>query len=224
MTNIHDIVEEAGLSLLEGPEGLTLTDGAMNVRGDFARMLLRLKPANLSRELLVKAAKIKADGDERPRAVDATAGQGDDSLLLAAAGFDVMLIERNPVIAALLQDALERATQHPELTSIVEHMKLIEGESIELLPHLDFEPDIVLLDPMFPEKSKDAAAKKKLQMLQRLEQPCDDEQALLDAACAARPRKVVIKRPIKGPHLADRKPSYSLSGKAIRYDVIALPR
>ena len=224
MTNIHDIVEEAGLSLLEGPEGLTLTDGAMNVRGDFARMLLRLKPANLSRELLVKAAKIKADGDERPRAVDATAGLGDDSLLLAAAGFDVMLIERNPVIAALLQDALERATQHPELTSIVEHMKLIEGESIELLPHLDFEPDIVLLDPMFPEKSKDAAAKKKLQMLQRLEQPCDDEQALLDAACAARPRKVVIKRPIKGPHLADHKPSYSLSGKAIRYDVIALPR
>ena len=103
-------------------------------------------------------------------------------------------------------------------------MQLVEGESVELLPHLDFEPDIVLLDPMFPGKSKDAAAKKKLQMLQRLEQPCVDEQSLLDAAYATHPRKVVIKRPIKGPHLAGRKPSYSLSGKAIRYDVIALPR
>ena len=224
MTNIHDIVEEAGLSLLERPEGLALTDGTMNVRGDFTRMLPRLKPANLNRELLVKAAKVKVDGDERPRAVDATAGLGDDSLLLAAAGFDVALIERNPVIAALLQDALERAAHHPELSPIVEHMQLVEGESVELLAHLDFIPDIVLLDPMFPGKSKDAAAKKKLQMLQHLEQPCDDEQALLDAACAAHPRKVVIKRPIKGPHLAGRKPSYSLSGKAIRYDVIALPR
>ena len=116
MTNIHDIVEEAGLSLLENSGGLTLTDGTMNVRGDFARMLPRLKPTNLNRELLVKAAKVKADGGERPRAVDATAGLGDDSLLLAAAGFDVVLIERNPVIAALLQDALERAAQHQELS------------------------------------------------------------------------------------------------------------
>ena len=65
----------------------------------------------------------------------------------------------------------------------------------------------------------DAAAKKKLQMLQRLEQPCDDENALLEAAFAAQPRKIVVKRPVKGPHLANRKPSYSLSGKAIRYDV-----
>ena len=45
---------------------------------------------------------------------------------------------------------------------------------------------------------------------------------LLDAALAAHPRKVVIKRPPKGPYLAGKKPSYSLTGKAIRYDVIAL--
>ena len=48
------------------------------------------------------------------------------------------------------------------------------------------------------------------------------EAELLDAALAARPRKVVIKRPPKGPYLAGKKPSYSLTGKAVRYDVIAL--
>ncbi|HJB54572.1 MAG TPA: class I SAM-dependent methyltransferase [Candidatus Olsenella avistercoris] len=47
--------------------------------------------------------------------------------------------------------------------------------------------------------------------------------ALLDAALAARPRKVVIKRPPKGPWLAGARPSHSIAGKAVRYDVIAPP-
>lgn len=47
------------------------------------------------------------------------------------------------------------------------------------------------------------------------------ERALLDAALAARPRKVVIKRPPKGPWLAGARPSHSIAGKAVRYDVIA---
>ena len=136
----------------------------------------------------------------------------------AAAGFDVTMYERNPVIAALLRDALERTSDEPALADIVTHMHLVEGESTAALPHLAFPPDVVLLDPMFPEKRKDGAAKKKLQMLQKLEQPCNDEQALLEAALSAHPMKVIVKRPVKGPHLAGRKPSYSLSGKAIRYD------
>ena len=48
--------------------------------------------------------------------------------------------------------------------------------------------------------------------------------AVLDAALAARPRKIVIKRPPKGPWLAGVKPSHSLAGKAVRYDVIVPPR
>ena len=82
-------------------------------------------------------------------------------------------------------------------------------------------PDVVLLDPMFPEKHKSAQVKKKLQLLQRLERPCDDEEALLCAAIEAGPRKVVVKRPAKGPFLAGRAPDYSLQGKAVRFDVFA---
>ena len=63
---------------------------------------------------------------------------------------------------------------------------------------------------------------KKLQLLQVLERPCADEEALLQAAIDAQPAKIVVKRPLKGPYLAGRRPSYSLTGKAIRYDVIAL--
>ena len=218
-------VKSAPPQIVEGPQGLELVAEGMTVRGDLTRLLPRLKPGRLQRELLVRAARIKDPrSPERPTAVDATAGLGEDSLLLAAAGFDVLLFERNETIAALLMDSLQRAADTPELAGIVGRMHTVQVDSTQALGNLDFLPDVILLDPMFPAKHKDAAAKKKLQLLQQLEQPCEDEAALLDAALSARPLKIVIKRPVKGPFLAGRKPDYSLSGKAIRYDCFALPR
>ena len=217
--------EETTPRIVESPEGLALVGNGMTVRGDFTRLLPRLKPGRLQRELLVRAARVrKRSTSGPPTAVDATAGLGEDALLLAAAGFDVLLFERNEAIFALLADALRRAADIPELAGVVERMRAVRADSIEGLRSLDFQPDIILLDPMFPAKHKDAAAKKKLQLLQQLEQPCEDEEALLEAAIAARPRKIVIKRPVKGPHLAGRKPDYTLSGKAIRFDCLALTR
>ena len=210
-------------TLTSDDQGLLLTDGEVTVRGDFTRMLNRIAPGNLPHELLVKATRLKG-GPEHPIAIDATAGLGEDALILAAAGFGVTLYERNPTIAALLEDALNRARAVPELAEAIARMHLVKANSIEALPHLDMQPDVVLLDPMFPAKSKSALAKKKLHMLQQIEQPCDDEEQLLKAAITAKPRKIIIKRPIKGPHLAGRKPSYSLEGKAIRYDCIVLAR
>ena len=205
-------------SVLRTDEGLALVGGGMTLVPDLARMLPRLAPARLSKELLVRAARVR--GAEEPWAVDATAGLGEDGLLLAAAGFRVTLFERDETIAALLADSLERAAADPRLSDAVARMTLVKGDSIAALPQLEGTPDVVLLDPMFPERTKSASAKKKLQLIQMLERPCEDEEALLAAALAARPRKIVIKRPAKGPALAGAKPSYSLSGKAIRYDVI----
>ena len=102
-------------------------------------------------------------------------------------------------------------------------MQLLEEDSLAALPQLATAPDVILLDPMFPERQKSALIKKKFQLLQKLERPCADEIELVNAAVAAHPRKVVIKRPLKGPYLAGRKPSYSLKGKAIRYDCLVLP-
>lgn len=211
------------VTLTREPDGLTLSGDGQALRADLTRMIPRLRPANLSREMLVRAARVKgADGPLM--AVDATAGFGEDALLLAATGFSVELYERDAVIAALLRDALERAASVPELATAVARMRLVEGDSVEALPRLARQPDIVLLDPMFPARRKDALTKKKFQLLHLLERPCDDEEALLEAALAARPRKVVVKRPLKGPFLAGRKPDYSLRGKAIRYDCIVVPR
>ena len=211
---------DAGVELVRDECGIALTDGRMEVRGDFSHLLPRATGANLGRELVVRAARIKGAGGS-PTAVDATAGLGDDSFLLAAAGFSITLFEQNPVMAVLLQDAINKAHMLPELAETAERMHLVVGDSVQGLRHLDAKPDVVLLDPMFPERRKSAAVKKKLQLIQRLERPCEDERALLEAAFAAQPRKVVVKRSAKGPYLADRKPDYSLAGKAVRFDCYA---
>ena len=206
-----------GLLLREDERGVALTGDGMELRGDFSRMLPRLRHGALQRELLVRAARVR--GVDAPTAVDATAGLGEDALLLAAAGFSVTLFERDPVIAALLADALERAANDQQLEGIVARMRLVPVDAVEGLARLDARPSVVFLDPMFPAKRKDAATKKKLQLFQMLESPCADEEELLAAALAARPRKVVVKRPLKGPNLAGAKPSSSISGKVVRYDV-----
>ena len=124
------------------------------------------------------------------------------------------------MIFALLSDALERAKKDPETAPIASRMTLFSGDSIPALPTLTPHPDVVLLDPMFPERTKSALVKKKFQLLHQLERPCENEAALLDAALAARPKRIVIKRPAKGPYLAGVKPSYSLSGSAVRFDCV----
>lgn len=215
-------LEAAGPELERDERGLALVGSGMELRGDFTRMLPRLRQGRLQQELLVKAARIK--GATEPTAIDCTAGLGEDSLLLAAAGFSVTMFERDAMIAALLADALERAAADPRLADIVSRMTLVAGDSLAGLAELDFEPDVVFLDPMFPARTKSAAVKKKFQLLHHLEQPCEEEDALVKAALAAHPRKVVIKRPAKGPHLAGMKPSYSIQGKAVRYDVLVPPR
>ena len=245
-------IRGTGLSLRETPEGLTLCGNGLELRGDFTRMMPRLRQGNLQREFLVKASRIKGLGDH-PFAVDATAGLGEDSILLAAAGYYVRMYEHNPVIAALLRDALRRAAEIPELKDYAARMELVEGDSTEALAEMGGQsakarettsaaqqvpesgmsepaaelsavPDLVLLDPMFPARQKSALIGKKLQLLQKLEMPCASEEALLTAALGTGARRVIVKRPLKGPYLAGKKPDYSITGKAIRYDCFVIVR
>ena len=206
--------------------GLALRRSELVLRADFSDLTKRIKPANLGRELIVRAAKLKdaARLGRAPVVADATAGLGTDSFLLAAAGWEVHLFESDPVIAALLIDACERARQDPHLADIAARMHPVSGDSIAALPALRGTVDVVYLDPMFPERTKSAAVKKKFQLLHLLERPCTNQEELLSAALAAAPRKVVVKRPIKGPHLAGVTPSHTLKGKAVRFDCIVPPQ
>ena len=216
------MIDEKEMRLVRGEKGLTLVADGQELRGDFTRLLPRLKQGAISKELLARAAKIK-DADHPLVAIDATAGLGEDSLVLAAAGFRVKMFERNPVIHELLEDAIKRAAEISELSEIVARMELHHGDSVEAMKHLDFTPDVILLDPMFPERQKSALVKKKLQVIQKLEIPCADEADMILTAIAAKPKKLIVKRPPKGPYLAGLKPDFSIEGKAVRFDGFASP-
>ncbi len=216
----HSDETDDGLFLRLDGDGLTLCCDGQELRGDFSHLLPRLK--GLAGEFLVRAAKIK-NADHTLTAIDATAGLGEDSFFLAAAGFHVTMYERNPVIYALLHDALERARKVPELAEIAARMTAVHGDSVAALAQANPAPDVVLLDPMFPARQKSALVKKKLQMIQKLEVPCLDEAELVRAAMEAKPKKLIIKRPPKGPHLAGIKPDHAIEGKAVRFDCIVSP-
>lgn len=219
---VSDILAD-DLVLKMTDEEVSLSFGELSLKVDYEKMIPRIKAGTVNQEMLVKAARIKGKKDGLS-AIDATAGFGEDSLLLAAAGFNVKLYEYNPVIAFMLKDAVERYKSVPGLSSIVSRMEVHNGDSIAVMKSYKDMPDtlnrvdVVLLDPMFPERNKSALIGKKFQILQRLEMPCSNEQELFDAAKQVNPRKLVIKRPLKGTNLAGIKPDYVISGKAVRYD------
>ncbi len=208
--------------LKETDHGLVLLGENMELGCDFSLLLPRVREDNLRRELLVKAAK-RGDFPGEPLVVDATAGLGEDSFLLAAAGFRVCLFEYNPLIAALLGDGLKRGAADPVLSPIVSRMSLREENSLEAMKRGDLKPDVVLLDPMFPKRNTSGISKKKLQLFKLLEKPCEEEKEMLEAAIGLKPYKVIVKRPLKGPFLGGKKPGYSLEGKTIRYDCLVFP-
>jgi 16S rRNA (guanine1516-N2)-methyltransferase len=202
--------------LLDG-KGLALIQGKMELRGDFRHMIKRVLGGRLQHEKLLRAVRFRED-IHGMLAVDATAGLGEDSFILAAAGFSVLMCEYNPVIAALLRDALDRARIDPDIGEIARRMELREGSSIDILGSLGWKPDVIYLDPMFPAKKKSGISTKKLQIFQKLETPCANEEELLAAAFAADPRRIVIKRPIRGEPLAGRRPGFSIDCRNVRYD------
>jgi len=169
-------------------------------------------------QAIAKAVGLKSG--ETPRVVDATAGLGRDAFVLASLGCQVTLLERSPVVAALLADGLARAALDAEIGGWVgERLQLIPGPALENLQTLDFTPDVVYLDPMFPHKQKSALVKKEMRVFQSLVGPDLDADALLPAALAVAGKRVVVKRPDYAGWLNGQPPSMSIETKNNRFDV-----
>ncbi|MEW5545862.1 class I SAM-dependent methyltransferase [Pseudomonas soli] len=156
----------------------------------------------------------------RPRVLDATAGLGKDAFVLASLGCQMTLIERQPLIAALLEDGLARARGDAEIGPIVARMQLLTGNAIERMRAWEGEaPQVIYLDPMFPHRDKSALVKKEMRVFRPLVGDDLDAPALLEAALALATHRVVVKRPRKAPIIEGGKPSHSLEGKSSRYDI-----
>jgi 16S rRNA (guanine1516-N2)-methyltransferase len=157
-----------------------------------------------------------------PTIVDATAGLGRDAFLLATSGAQVTLLERSAEVHDLLRDALARAaTESPELAAVVARMTLMLGDARDLLPGL--RADTVIVDPMHPPRTNSAIVKQEMRLLRELVGTDPDALELMRAALAADCKRVVLKWPLRAASLEGlRKPSHSITGKTVRYDVFMM--
>jgi len=209
------------LTLYLDAHGWSLRDGSTTVRADFleGRMAARIRDAQRGEARLATALGLKKH--PHPLVLDATAGLGRDSVLSAALGCHVIACERSPIVALLLRDALARA-DNGGLRELASRVDVREGDARAVLATLEERPDVILVDPMFPESGKAAKAQKEMQVLQRLLGPDEDTEDLLAVALEHAVRRVVVKRPPHAPAVGSRKPEFVVEGKAARYDVYLL--
>lgn len=232
--NAHDLARQLRLDLVSGnepqaefllhyeTEGLCLS---FNNGGETLRLQAdwvggkaahrQGQPEMLSRALGISKL-------EKPHIIDATAGLGRDSVVIANLGADVSAIERSPVVFSLFEDAHQRAMNDVSTESWAQRVTAYQGESAETMHRIAQQRGIdeVFLDPMYPEKRKNAKAKKDMAIFQALlgKDPLQEDQ-LLTAALDVATYRVVVKRPIKGTFLAERPASFSIKGRSTRFDV-----
>jgi 16S rRNA (guanine1516-N2)-methyltransferase len=184
------------------------------VYADHSHLDLRPYSPNLSR----RQPLARAFGKKAKFIVDATAGYGQDALLLALMGFRVTAIERSPVALALARDGLRRLELRGTAVPAA-RLHLIGGDARTILPALAPRPDAVYLDPMFPPKRrKSAAVKKEMRLLRDLVGDDPDSAELLAISRNVALDRVVVKRPDDAPPLAP-DPDASIFGKLVRYDL-----
>ena len=220
--SIYDHPPSDGLYLYADSEGISLCKAGEKgrVRGDFVGGGAQYRRLKGGGELIAKAVNHTAC----PSVIDATGGLGRDAFVLAAQGLPVSIIERHPVVACLLSDGLTRALQDGGISDIAQRITLHFGDACALMPELALQagrPDVVYLDPMYPERQKSAAVKKEMAYFHRLigsAQNTDDAELLATARDVAT-KRIVVKRPRLGALLAQCTPAYQYSGKSTRFDI-----
>lgn len=164
-----------------------------------------------------------------PSVLDTTAGMAGDAFVLATLGCSITLLERSPIIFALIEDAVQRASLNQSFAKILEQGFVIVNRDAreyirEQIAAGTRQPDVIYIDPMYPHKKKSALVKKDMQILQRLHGSDDDAGELLNIALSYARKRVVVKRPIQAKTISEKKPSTNIKSKKTRYDIYTIEK
>lgn len=193
----------------EGPLFVDFRGGAVDYRR---------RQTTSRKEAIARAVGLK--GGSSLGVLDLTAGLGRDSFILAGLGCTVQMVERSPVVAALLADGLTRAKKEPSLAGIITRLSLIVDDSRNILDAWQgARPEVIYLDPMYPHRGKSALVKKEMRIIRLLAGDDQGSDQLLAAALKLAGRRVVVKRPRLAPPLSGPKANFAISGKNSRFDV-----
>lgn len=157
---------------------------------------------------LAKALGIKK-GRPRPKVLDATAGTLKDSMLILAMGCDVLACERNPIVQALILNALK-------FVEFEARFEFIPKGTLDLISERgDF--DVAYYDPMYEQKNEKAAPRKEMRIFREVVQ-VDSDIVQVGSALRATGKRLVIKRSSKAAPLIG-APEVSFGKKSTIYDV-----
>ena len=101
--------------------------------------------------------------------------------------------------------------------SLVSKFELIQSDARDFFTLKKNEADVVYLDPMFPNTGS-ARAKKNIQALRDLSEEDLSEDLLIQALNFAK-KRVIVKRHKNSSYLNNQKPSFSIQGRVVRFDV-----
>lgn len=222
--NARFLRQHPEVALMIDAEGLWLAANGMKMQPAWPDEIHRLKRATIKSELIARACQIgKAE-----HILDATAGLGHDAIILAWLGAKVTLLERHPILFALLESALAQAQQHPVLAEMAKRITLHHIDSAEYLEKIeDQQFDVIYLDPMFPQRDanqkqekKQAQVKKQMQLLHLLlpdDGVMDLGERLLNLG-RKKADRVIVKRPKHAVFLDMQIPEHQWMGDACRFD------
>ena len=171
-------------------------------------------------QAIAKAIGLKHENT--PSVLDITAGLARDAFILACLGCKLTLVEQSPVLYTLIDDGIRRGLANPASADALKNfMNLVNADSILYMEYMDREtrPEVIYIDPMYPERKKSALVKKDMQILQRLLGEDENSEPLLKTALECAGKRVVVKRPIHAKTVGATIPSTSISSKKTRYDV-----
>ncbi|TNF89835.1 MAG: hypothetical protein EP301_02195 [Gammaproteobacteria bacterium] len=156
--------------------------------------------------LLGRACGLSAPG---MHVLDAMGGLGVDAMALARKGARVDVVEREPMLWALLKDLIRRSGRVDVSAMLADSGEFLKGGAFY---------DVIYLDPMFPPRRKKALPGKRMQYLGALLADTEPFDMSLVALAQTRARsRVVLKRRLKDP--LESEPDWSLKGRSVRYDV-----
>ena len=180
-------------------------------------ILHRLKYGKGRGQNLAKAVGMKFNKNRN--IIDATAGLGYDSFILASIGAKVTLIERSQKMYELLQNGIDEGISFGgEIEKIINRMELVFGDSKDILPKLT--PEVIMIDTMYKDRKKTALVKNNMRLVRDIVGPDSDYIDLLKVALNCATNRVVLKQPKYAEPIKEiRKCSHQILGKTIRYDV-----
>ena len=180
-------------------------------------ILHRLKYGKGRGQNLAKAVGMKFNKNRN--IIDATAGLGYDSFILASLGAKVTLIERSQKMHELLQNGINEGISFGgEIEKIINRMELLFGDSKDILPKLT--PEVIMIDTMYKDRKKSALVKNNMRLVREIVGPDYDYIELLKVALNCAKNRVVLKQPRYADPIEEiRKCSHQILGKTIRYDV-----